>query len=180
MKAFAIGDKAFTATYSRHEKAIVCPDCLGSRHVVVVLGDGTQVTIECGGCDPGGYQPSTGFIKQYEFAVILLQGTITGIRQVVPNRSIEYELSTEDGCTRHMTEDEVFVTKEEAQAFGESQRVAEEAEENKRFLAKTKDHRSWAWHATYHRNYIKDLERQLAWHNSKILVCKKQTKDSYL
>ena len=63
---FKIGDKVFQANYGRHERWIVCPDCLGTKHVKVILGDGTEVQIECGGCDPGGYEPSLGRIWQYD------------------------------------------------------------------------------------------------------------------
>jgi hypothetical protein len=45
-------------------------------------------------------------------------------------------------------------------------------------MAKTKDHRSWAWNASYHRRNIKDLERQLEYHRSKLAVCAANAKES--
>lgn len=170
---FNIGDKAFMATYGRNEKFVTCPDCLGSKRVKVVLGDGTEILIECGGCDPGGYQSSTGAIRQYDYSVDVVQRTVTGINTTA--NSIAYELDNFGNCSYYTGTDEtVFRTEEEAKAYGEKMKIDYEAEENKRLMAKTKDHRSWAWNATYHRACIKDLERQLAHHREKVKICDKK------
>ena len=172
---FKIGDKVFKVTYSRQEKWVVCPDCLGSKHVKMILGDGTEVIIECGGCDPGGYRASTGSIKQYEFATVVKAYTVTGIS--TRGSEVRYELDNYGGSYWTGEEKELFATTEEAQADGERLRLEHEAEENKRWMAKTKDHKSWAWNATYHRRCIKDHERQLEYHRSKVQICAAKAKE---
>ena len=172
---FKIGDKAFKATYGRHEKLVTCPDCGGSRHVLVILHDGTEITIECGGCDPGGYQPSTGRIKQYEYCTEVKEYTVTGFRLTA--KDAEYELNNFGGCSYTTAkEDALFATYENAMFYGDSQKPIHEAEENKRLMAKTKDAKSWAWNATYHRKCIKDHEHQLEYHRSKVQICAAKAK----
>lgn len=176
MKQFNIGDKVFKADYARHAKVVPCPDCLGIKRVKVILGDGTEVWIECGGCDPGGYQPSTGYIKQYDYAVVLKKYTITGVK--VTTATVEYDLDNFGGGSYYIgTNADTFATEDEAITYGEALRLEAESGENKRLMAKTKDHKSWAWNVTYHRRCIKDLERQLAYHHSKVEVCKKHSKE---
>ncbi len=174
---FKIGDKVFRARYDRHEKWVVCPDCLGSRTVKMILGDGTEITIECGGCDPGGYQPSIGKIKQYEYATRVWEHTVTGV--CMHGTELKYELDN-FGSGGYWSGDDsnVFATMEEAQAEGERQRLEHEAEENKRWMSKTKDHHSWKWNAAYHRRCIKDLERQLEYHRGKVQVCAAKAKEA--
>lgn len=167
---FKIGDTAFRASYDKQPKWITCPDCLGSKHVKMILGDGTEVTIECGGCDPGGYEPSKGVIRQYDYVTVVKEFTVTGVN--VRAEEINYELNNFGGGSYYSSDEkDLFETREEAQADGERQRREHEAEENKRFMAKTKNHHSWKWNATYHRRCIADLERQLEYHRGKVQVC---------
>ena len=173
---FSIGAKVFKANYARHERWITCPDCLGSKTVKMILGDGTEVIIECGGCDPGGYQGSTGRIKQYDWAVNVKEMTVTGV--CMKADSVSYELNG-DGTSYYSTTDkDTFATPEEAHAYGDIARLEHEADENKRLLAKTKDERSWKWNATYHRRCIADHERQLAYHRAKVQVCAAKAKEN--
>lgn len=163
------------ATYGRHEKFVTCPDCLGSQYVSVILGDGTEIQIECGGCDPGGYQPSTGVVRQYDYESQSRQHKVTGVK--VTADLVEYDLDNFGSCSFYTgSGDNVFATKDEAMAAGEIKKAECEAEENKRFMAKTKDAKSWAWNATYHRKCIKDLERQLEYHRSKVVICDAKNK----
>jgi len=174
MKRFSIGDKVFTATYSRKETRITCPDCGGSKRVKVTLFDGTEILIACGGCDPGGFEPSRGFIKKYKFQVVVAQRTVTGIRESM--QSLEYEV---DGTNCHcyiMKSEAVFETEQEAVAYGESQKETTQAEENKRFLAKTKNEKSWAWNYSHHMKCLAAAESNVLYHKSKVEICKAHCK----
>uniref|UniRef100_A0A6H1ZM92 Uncharacterized protein n=1 Tax=viral metagenome TaxID=1070528 RepID=A0A6H1ZM92_9ZZZZ len=175
MKPFEIGQAVFMAHFGRQETFVTCPDCLGSKHVLVILGDGTEVTIECGGCDPGGYQPSQGVIRQYAYDNKYHKHTVTGVK--VSTTGVEYELDNYgDGSYFTGKAEEVFATQEEAIAAGVVRKLELEVEENKRLMSKTKNARSWAWNATYHRQCIKRLERELEYHRSKVSVCSAKAK----
>ena len=167
---FSIGQKVFMADYTKHEKWITCPDCGGSKHVLVILHDKTEVTIECGGCDPGGYQPSTGMIRQYQWEVQTREHTVTAIK--TSTTGVEYDLDNRGTgwyCTG--TGETVFATKEEALVHGETLRQTHEDDENHRLLSKTKDDQSWKRNAAYHRHWIAQLERKLEYHRTKVQVC---------
>lgn len=172
---FKIGDRVFKANYGRHEKWITCPDCLGSKRVRVVLGDETEVSIECGGCYPGGYDPSLGIIRQYDYSTEVKRYEVTGI--CMHGTEVEYQLDNFGGSYHTAKDSEVFGTHEEAHAYGELQRVKHEAEENMRWLAKTKDHKSWAWNATYHRRCAKKAEEEADYHRRKAQVCAAKAKE---
>lgn len=173
---FKIGDRVFMGRYDRVGTHVVCPDCLGSKKVKVVLGDGSEWNIECGGCDPGGYIGSTGTIKQYEYTSIATPHKVTAVK--ASTSGVSYELDNFGGGSYYVPdENKVFSTSEEAMADADKQKADHEAEENRRLMAKTKDAKSWAWNLTYHRRCIKDHERQLEYHRAKVQLCESKTKD---
>ena len=175
---FNLGDVVFMASYERHETSIVCPDCLGSAKVRVILGDGTELKIECGGCDPGGCQGSTGRIRQYDYVTKITKRIITGIN--LEDNDVEYRLDGHDGHCYIGSQNgdyRVFATEEDAQKEGEGLRVKHEAEENKTLLAKTKNHKTWSWNMHYHRQQIDRIEREIEYHRSKVEICKSHGKE---
>lgn len=173
---FKIGDQAFQVSYGRNEKWIVCPDCCGTKTLRVILGDESVVKIECGGCTPGGYEPPLGRIRQYEYAVEVVERTITGV--CMHGEKVSYELNNFGGGGSYYTgdADQVFATREEAQADGERRRLEHEAEENRRWLAKTKDHRSWGWNTSYHRRCAEKARKDMEYHQAKAQVCAAKAK----
>jgi hypothetical protein len=175
-KLFKIGDTVFQSEYSRQEKFVTCPDCLGTKRIKVVLGDGTEISIECVGCNPGGYNPPMGLIRQYEYGVEVKKRQVTGVKETLTE--IEYELDKFNSCYRRGTNNDTFATEEEAIAHGESEKKIHEDKENKRMMAKTKDARSWAWNATYHRNQIRHLEKELEYQRAKAVICKAHVRES--
>jgi hypothetical protein len=72
---------------------------------------------------------------------------------------------------------QVFDSEQEALEYAKALRDAHEADERRRILAKEKDTRSWAWNATYHRKRIKEAEKQIAYHRSKLEVAALKSKE---
>ena len=173
---FKIGDEVFKARYDKVETFVTCPDCGGTRYVRVLLHDDTEIRVECGCCNRGGYQPSTGQIKQYQYTTFASPYTVTGISTRSDN--ISYELNN-FGSGMYWTgdESELFPTIVEAMEAGEKKKAAHEAEENKRLMAKTKDAKSWAWNAAYHRNCIKKAEQDIEYHRSKVQIFASKAKE---
>jgi hypothetical protein len=175
---YKLGDTVFMTSYDREQRVIVCPDCLGSARVKVTLATGEEIMIECGACDPGCYQGSTGRIFQYDYGVRIVKRVITGIN--LQEDDVEYRLDGEAGhCyIGHQNGSyPVYATEDAAKSGGEVMRVQHEAEENKRLLAKTKNHKRWAWNANYHRQQIKRLEQEIAYHHKKVEICKSHVKE---
>lgn len=172
---FNIGDIVYQSEYGRQEHFITCPDCIGSKRVKVILGDGTEISIECGGCDPGGYEPSRGVIRQYRYEAKAMRRTVTGLQ--INAAGVEYQLDGTSGGWRCGTPETVFATEAEAVAAGEAKKAEAEAEENRRYLAKTKNEKSWAWNASYHTRCAKRAEADLEYHRGKAIVCKAHVKE---
>jgi len=167
---FNIGDTVFIADYGKHEKWVTCPDCFGTKTVKVILGNGDEITIECCGCTSG-YEPAMGVIRQFDWSVEATKHTVTGVNQTLTETTYYLDKSPTGGSYRTGTDDTVFATRDEAVEYGNIAKEAHERDENKRWMAKTKDHKSWRWNASYHRGCITDLERQLAYHRSKYSFC---------
>ena len=174
-RVFKIGDTVFKAHYGRTQKWVTCPDCLGTKHVKVVLGDETAIVIECPGCSRGWEGPH-GVIEQYEYATEAWEHAVTGV--CTHADEVSYELDRFGGGSYWTAKaEEVFATKEDALAEGERRRKEHEDDENRRFMAKTKDHKSWAWNANYHRRQAKEHERQLEYHRQRARVCAAKSKE---
>ena len=170
---FGLGDNVFRASYDKQEKYVQCPDCFGKRVLRVELGNGEVVAIDCTGCSSG-YESPSGVIKQYDFTVNCDKFSITGI-STSPER-IEYDLNNYGGSYYTSNEGDLFLTKEEALANGELKKKAHEDEENRRFMAKTKDHRKWSWHVTHHRSGAKRAKEEMERHLAKLDIAKLKSK----
>ena len=173
--SFEIGQKVFMTKYDREARAVTCPDCDGSTKVKVTLGNGTEIMIDCGGCDPGGYQPSTGFITQYAYLVTVITRTVTGVKKSLTG--IEYELDNFGDSSYYTGSNETcFADEEAAKAKGEELKSIHESEENSRLMAKTKDHKSWAFNYSYHLRCAKEAEKTALYHRSKAQICQAKSK----
>lgn len=173
--SITIGSTVYKGQYDRKETSVLCPDCFGDKRLTVILGDKSEVSIECEGCASGGYEPARGRIKQYDFDVIVRKFIVTGIRMRIDE--VEYELDgTEGGCWVG-TDKNTFDNEKSASAYAESQKLEHQDEENRRLLAKTKDHKSWSWNATYYRGRIRGLEKELEHYRNKLQACPKDKKD---
>ena len=148
----------------------MCPDCFGKLRLTVILGNGEYISIECAGCSAG-YEPPRGYVVVYEASAQIQEMTISGIEvsqdEPAKYRSLCYSLKEEN----------LFRTKEEADV--RAQQLADEhtKEEKDRFNRKEKDTRTWAWNARYHRECIKRAEKDLVYHQGKLLISSAKAKE---
>lgn len=168
---YNIGDKAWHAVLTSVTKSITCPDCFGKKFLTVILGDDSQVTVACTGCDRNEFHVSEGLIRYYAYEPFVRIIEITKVE--VTSEGVEYGF---DRCygTR---ENNLFSTEEAAQARAVVLAKEYTETELKRRLAKTNDKKSWAWHATYHRRGIKEAQKQLEYHTSNLEVAKSHAKE---
>ncbi len=166
---FNIGDIIWHASCRGTDKWITCPDCFGTKTLKVILGDGTELVIPCAGCACG-FDPPRGVVKTYDYGPRVEQVEITGV-----------EMSATETKYRSsgwiFKDDDVFATKEEAEARCVelvAQRVQEEAD---RLHLKEKDHRSWAWHVHYHRDEIRRKQKEIEMHTAKLNVALEHSKE---
>lgn len=170
MNKFNIGDKVFRATMRSVEKFNTCPDCWGKKYLRVILGDDSEVTIDCAGCDLG-YEPPRGYVTHRAYEPQVEGGKITGIE--INENGVSYNLSgyiVEEKNVSEVYEDALKQAAVLAAEYEES--------EKQRMLRKEKDARTWAWHATYHRGAIKRAQKDLEYHTAKLNVASKYKKES--
>jgi len=172
---FKIGDKCWYARAGQEEIKTTCPDCDGTRRIRMILANDEQISIDCGGCGLG-YMGATGTITEYKFKAFVINAAIDGIEETRENT--KYRVSSFTGGYYSFDEKDVFLTEEEA--VERCKLLVKEAEdaEKERLLRKEKDTKSWAWNASYHRRCIKDAEKNLSYHKSKLSVASAKAKET--
>lgn len=171
---FTIGDTVWVAGQRTKEVFETCPECFGKRFLTVILGDDSQVQIDCAGCSRGFDRPS-GQVSHYETVIGAEVHTITGIEQRIENGLIKV---TYRSSNFSLDEDRVFADKEHALAMSESLKNAHEQDEKNRYEnLKHSRTRTWSWHVHYHRKYIRDLEKQMEYHKGKLKVSLEHSKE---
>ena len=159
---FEIGQRVFVATASPyHQVEVPCPICFGKRIVKLELGNGEIQPVECDYCGKGFGGPR-GVVKEYTVSSAVIEGEVTG----VTNRYGEWKIDC-NHCSYDLNT--IFTSREDAEA----QRVllhakAEElVKKNYETQFKTNAKQS-TWTIGYHKNCIKSLEKQMAWHRQKL------------
>jgi hypothetical protein len=166
---FNLGDAVWFAATGQRERVERCPDCCGTRVLLVTMGDGTQHSIACSLCGQG-YEPSTGVVNRMEFFAEPQQGFVQGVEQ--EDETYKYKL---DSCWRK-DESDLFTSREDALTRSQFLVAQNASEEAARFQRKTKDGRTWAWHVRWHRDQLKKAERDAVYHRSKLEVAKSHVK----
>jgi len=159
MKIYNIGDKVWYAGRKSTTESVVCPECFGKKYLTVILGDDSQVTIDCAGCEPGGCQPPRGYMTYYKQDIKVSQVTICKIE--IDPTGVEYGYG-EYNCGCHITKDtDIFDTEEEAEVRAKELAEQWNQEQLARIHQKEKNNRTWSWHVHYHRRQIRDAEETI-------------------
>lgn len=166
---YNIGDKVWHARIQWVQDYLPCPHCFGNLYLTVILGNNEQITIDCE-CCRNGWMGSQGKIRVGQYRADVHLCTVDRKEQSM--NKIEYRV---DGYI--VTENEIFINKEDAQVRASEIALEQRAEEMQRFYNKEKNDRNWAWNATYHRNNVKKLSQELAYHISKLDIAKIKSKE---
>jgi hypothetical protein len=167
---FDIGDKVWVARWSKDKRWETCPHCLGEKYLTIIMGDKTEVSIDCVCCMDT--WRSSGKIAIYDYIPNAEEVKLDG-----------YEVKTTKG-KRETTYrsgscgfDNVFATKEEALSFALA-KIEQEREEDKRRIEynKEKAEKTWAQNATCHIEAIKGFEKQIEYHKAKLAVSESHVK----
>lgn len=167
---FAIGDGCWRATWTSRQYPVTCPDCLGSGRLRVIMGDESVVSIECAGCQRG-YDAPTGTVLIYERKPRAEAGTVRGME--ITGEKIEYIVN--DGW--RVLEADLFDNEQAALALATIRATEEDKRELDNIQQKEKPTHTWSWNAHYHRREIKDAERRLTYHRSKLEVAARKVRE---
>lgn len=175
---YSIGDLVWYARWDQEKVYETCPECGGTKHLRVILWDGTEHTIDCEGCKEGYYGPS-GRVHRYERTPRAEQLEIIGVEvqeyREVPR--VEYRLRAIGGGNWCPEEARLFLTKEEALACATTAAAEETEAEKQKVLRKVKEHRSWSWHVHYHRRAVRDAQKNIEYHSKCLDVAKAKAKE---
>jgi len=167
---YEMGQKVWCVSMENVTEYVTCPDCLGQKQLRVILGDGTEVAVDCAACKRGDYR-SRGNLEFHRYAPLVKESLITGIA---------LKHGKEVYCGEGFWNDEgerVFGTKEEAEAAGVLLAEKFTQEEIKRAHAKEKDGKTWAWHVSYHRRAAERARKELDYHTGKLTLAKLNAKE---
>ena len=165
---FTLGDKAWGIRATKDQVRVTCPDCLGKKALTVILGDDSQVSIDCDCCKwPG---PHQGTVADYIWQGQIVQVTIEGVGQSL-KAAIQY--STHPWCQQEYG---LFHTEEDAQAGLQLARTEHEAREKHKLESKDKPHKSWAFHVQYHRSQVERAKKDLAYATAKLSVAQAKSR----
>jgi len=166
---FNIGDVVYAAEIKRDEEYIPCPDCFGTKCLRVILGDGTEHTIDCAGCKEGGYGRTSGLVRTYRYTAGAKRITISGMD--LSATTCEYRA----GCNNYQAAN---LFHDEADAVARAAVLAKD-QEVQRLAAlqrKEKPAHSWAWHVHYHRSLIRDAKKAIARSEAMLAVAREKSK----
>lgn len=150
---FKIGDKVWYAGLKNTENYIVCPDCLGKKYLTVILGDDSQVTIECENCKCG-FEGATGKVCYSKYEGKVGEVTICGIEITANDTRYKF-----DNCIGKS--DRFFEHKALAEAFASRLVDKYDKEELDRLKQKHDYKKSWAWNVHYYRDCIRRNEKEI-------------------
>ena len=159
---FEIGETYWAPIGSPEKMTIPCPVCFGQLAVTVVLGDGERVGVPCEACGKG-FDGPQGTIEVWEHTPSARRFVIDRVKSMWDDR---WTVESEDGQTRDFSE----LHETEAEAFAVAvEHVRMQHERNMRtYQRRRRDVANATWSIRYHREQIKDLERQIAWHTGRI------------
>jgi hypothetical protein len=148
---FNIGDVVYQAQAGQEQIWVMCPECLGSGRLRVILGDDSEVSIACVCCERG-YEGSPGKRHSYAFMARATAHKVTGVEA----QQREDGLRVRYSFGYYSSESEnVFATREEALTRALQLVTEHEAEEKKRLGFKEKQYKTWSWNVSYWRGEIR-------------------------
>lgn len=164
-----IGDKVWIASLSNRVLNEICPDCLGTKRVILLLENGDRESLECQTCYPGRFMPSTGYLIKTQYQSSADQRIIDSM-DIKPGKTTYrfYDRSCDD----------VFETEAEAIVAAEKLRVEAEDDAHMEFVWKKENsRRTWAWNCSYYRKQIKYAKQHIAWAQAKLQIASSKAKE---
>jgi hypothetical protein len=164
---FAIGDVFWLPVGDPQQRRETCPICAGQLAIIVRLGSGEEVGVPCEACGLG-HERARGFIDEW---VIAPRADRFEIFRVTGMRDGQWRVESTDGA--EVDFERLFPTEEKA-IDAAKKRAAEVEEQNMRSRQhKREDVKRGGWSIQYHRQCIARLEKELEWHQAKVLEKKK-------
>lgn len=163
---FEFGQIVYGATASSHAQIrVLCPVCFGKCMAHVILGDESVVPVECDFCSAG-CNPPSGYVTRHEAASRVVVGAVSSMERDGDDWKVciggHYE-------SFRVSEGNVFAHEDDAETRRALLHAEAEVNAQRMYESRFKDgRRKTTWSVGYHRNCIRDLKRQLEWHETKL------------
>lgn len=162
---FQIGDEVWHARTQTRPIFLQCLECMGKGYLTVILGDDSQVTIECDCCKRG-WMGAQGNHQCHEHYESVMHGLVSGVE--IDGDSFEYRIpESQNGCWI-IKESDLFMN--ESCAKNRADKLSDErtkAATELHCLKHNKD-RSWAWNVKYHRDIIRRSQKDIETHTEQL------------
>lgn len=160
-----IGGTYWVAASTPHQVSVPCPVCAGQRWFTVILGSGETLQVECDGCGHG-YDGPRGFIQQYQHEPAVKQVVVDRVASMPGSGREEWSFYTLG--KGYYDQRELFTTEADAMAHATVKAAAQHELNMESYQRKKKKTQRAGWSVRYHREQIADMQRRIAWHESKI------------
>ena len=165
---FNIGDVMWKPVCNPREVDETCPTCYGALRVTITLGNNDEVDIACDGCGKGDEGPR-GVVHGYSYEPKAVRFEIKAVHSMYNG---EWTLLSTLGDMANYHE--LYTTGEEALVVSIKEMQACVDRNMRTRCAQTKHQReNLTWQVQYHEKCIKDAERQIAWHRTKVSLRRK-------
>jgi hypothetical protein len=171
---FAIGESIWWPAFDTLDSYIDCPDCGGTCVYRITLWDGTEHNLPCQTCLSGFLGPMGRILSPVPVAKART-GIVSGM--TITQAGSKYQVG--DGRSHWLIADQdAFTSQEEALAACPPLLAAYHADNQRRIAAKVKNHKSWAWHVSYHRREISRLREKIEQHAQQLGIARCKVKDA--
>ena len=155
---FVFGQTIYEPWASAHaEERRPCPVCFGNRSVMLILGNGEHVPVECDMCDIG-FEGPRAFVTGYSPQSGIRECTVTTLEERYPGK----------WYVNHQGADQVFATRDEAEGLRQELHAKAVAAAENRYTDNTYQRKKLTWKVGYHRREIADATQRLAWHEARL------------
>ena len=161
---FVIGQQMWMAIGQSEQVTKPCPVCNGDRAVTIILGTGEHVTVMCDGCGLG-FEGPRGYIQEWEHHPRAVPFVIASVKSF---RDDEWELLSTDGAWASFSK--LFQTEDEAREAAAIQAAAQRERNMQSYQHTKRKAQHLTWTVQYHRGCIKDLQRQITWHEGRVFT----------
>lgn len=169
---FGIGDTVWKCGHEYQETWIECPDCAGTRAITLVLGNGTQQSMDCNRCQIGYDRPS-GMVKHVVYdsqPTRFVCRRIVGWTDGLPDYTESEEC--ESGYSYAHSKD-LYTDKAECEKACAERNAERKANDERIVIANiASKRRSLAFSSHYWAGKVKTLERELEAARARLAACK--------
>jgi hypothetical protein len=160
---FEIGHTYYLPHHNPTQVSVPCPVCYGKKEVVMILGNGEFVTVQCEGCGLG-YEEPRGYIMEYTYEPCVSQFKVESVYSMYGG---EWCLKSTGGEKANWTQ--LHTTEESAREAATTAMQKSLGQNIQQSIGRTKRQREQStWTVAYHEKCIRDWHAKIEWHRSKV------------